>query len=104
MLRTIFRFTILLAILAGCGCGTVQTSATGQIETGCTAASAAIKVLTLANDQGKLNHATQTQVLRAIGLVNPICLSPTPPTMDTVKQAAFNDAVSALTTSAGSVK
>jgi uncharacterized protein YceK len=99
---------ILLAIsltLALAGCGSVSTSSgTQAIEQSCAAASAAIRVLTIANDQGKLNHATQTQVLRAIGLVNPICLSPTPPTLDTVKQAAFDDAVSALTASASGVK
>jgi hypothetical protein len=94
---------LLTACLTACQGNQVSTG-TQQIEQGCTAASAAIKVLTVANDKGKLSAAQQRATLTAIGLIDPVCASPTPPTLDTVKQQAFLQAIAALESNAKGVK
>ncbi len=102
-MKTIFRYFILLAILGGCA-NTSTSTGTQAVEQGCVAASAAIKVLTVANDKGKLTAAQQHATLRAIGLVDPICSAPEVPTLDSVKQSAFLQAIHALETNAAEVK
>lgn len=97
-----------LLCIALVACGSVSTSTpstpTQQIATGCASASAALKGLTVANIAGKLSEDQQTQVLAAANLVNPICASPTPPTLDTVKLAAFLHAITILQTQAEAIK
>jgi hypothetical protein len=93
-------FTALLSLmLVACsGCSGIggTTTETQQIATACASASAALRVLTVANDAGKLDADAQKAVITAIGITNPICAADTPPTMDTVKLQAFTQAIALL--------
>ena len=94
MIRKLLSVGFVLA-LAACG-GLSTTSPTQQIATGCATASAAIKALTLANQFGKLSADQQSAVLDAIGVTNPVCASPVPPTLDALKLIAFQQAIGIL--------
>lgn len=109
-MKTLIRWMVLFAILSGCASQSVSltdlgfSAGTDQIERGCVIASAAIKALTVANNAGNLSPAQQDRVLRAIGLIDPICKSPAPPTLDASGQSAFLAAVHALQTTQGELK
>ena len=95
----------LLALLTLTACqGNQVSTGTQTIEEGCVASSAAIKVLTAANHAGKLSVAQQDGVLRAIGLITPVCSGPAVPTLDSAGQAAFLAAVRAIESNAARVK
>lgn len=103
-MKTLLRWFILLAILGGCACSSTQVgTGTQQLMEGCTAASAAIKVLTVANDKGKLSAAQQRATLQAIGLINPVCAGPEVPTLTNAGQSAFLAAVHDLEANAAEV-
>lgn len=87
----------LIGSLAGCQAGgTLSNSQSNQIETACAASSAALKVLTVANDAKKLSAETQANVLKAAMTIQPVCGSPTPPTLDSLKLQAFMQAAALL--------
>lgn len=87
---------ILAALLLGACSHLGIQSDTQKIEAGCATASAAIKVLTIANASGKLTYEQQSAVLTAVGTVEPICSSAAIPTVDDVQMQAFNVAILAL--------
>jgi hypothetical protein len=95
-----FRFrSLVFAIVAAAlvACGSVGTSTPQQqVASGCAASSAAIKALTIANDAGKLDAAQQSAILTAIGVIEPVCSAEVAPTLDTVKLAAFVQAIALL--------
>lgn len=74
-----------------------------QIAAGCATASASIKVITAANDLGKLDQAQHRAVADAIILVSPICGADQAPTLDDVKREAFAAAIAALQAAATKV-
>jgi hypothetical protein len=87
----------LLFLLAGCTTtGDLTASQLRTIETGCASASAALKVLTVANDAGKLSAETPRQVLSAAGTIAPICGADEPPTLTSLQMQAFTHAVALL--------
>jgi hypothetical protein len=91
----------LVVMLPGCAGLTTQTQ---KIEAACTGSSTAIKVLTAANDAGKLSPAQQAEIKTAIDTISPICNADNPPTLDSVKQQAFEDAIALLEAKAKGVK
>lgn len=96
MLKLFYALALTLSLAA---CQTTNPTAdqfTQEIETACASASTALKVLTVANDAGKLTPAQQTQILSAAGVITPVCGSPNPPTMDSLKMQAFLQAVTLL--------
>lgn len=98
-------FAGLALALAACG-GVATTSSTPQqqVAAGCATAAAAIKSLTLANQFGKLSDDQQDAVLRAIGVTNPICAAPHPPTLDALKLLAFQQAIAILAAQAAELE
>lgn len=93
---TVLMFALLLAcVFAISGCESSGDAAADQaqqtetIATTCASASAALKVLTVANDAGKLSEDVQYKVGVAALRIQPICGSPNPPTLDAVLLEAF---------------
>lgn len=85
-----FLIFVLACLLAACAGLDTRTQ---QIAAGCATASAALRALTIANDEGKLSTEQQGQILSAAGFITPICAATTPPTLDSVKLEAFNRAI-----------
>lgn len=81
--------------LASCANLGIQTEAQ-KIAASCATASASIKVLTAANELGHLSSDAQSSVRAAIVVIEPICTSPEPPTLDDIKRQAFLMAITAL--------
>jgi hypothetical protein len=102
MLLTAMLCTTMLVGFTACGSmpATTGDGLAAQVETACATASAAVKALTVANNAGKLSPAQQTQILSAIGEVDPVCASPNPPTLDSLKMQAFLRGVSLLSAQA----
>jgi len=67
-----------------------------KIEASCATATAAVNTLTVADKAGKLTDAQRKDVLKAINVTTPICTQETPPTLDAVKEQAFQAAITAL--------
>ncbi len=91
------RFTLLCLItlaLAACqSVGQTKTTPEQQVAAGCATASASMRVLTLANDAGKLSADQQRSILSAAGYISPICAAEEPPTLDSLKLEAFTRAI-----------
>jgi hypothetical protein len=87
---------MVLSACNGASTGPLNDEQLRAVEIGCASASAALKTLAIANDAGKLTPATQTAVLSAAGRVAPICGAPEPPTLDSLQQQAFQQAVGVL--------
>lgn len=64
-----------------------------QLPAGCAIASAAVQTLALANEAGKLTSQQQTNIIMAIGYIDPICGADAPPTMDSLKYEALTRAI-----------
>jgi hypothetical protein len=94
--------TLLAAIVAGCAmlcaaCSPSLIKTDGQrISAACATASASIKVITAANELGKLDDKQRLIVSETIGIITPICSADEPPTMDDVKREAFMQAIGQL--------
>lgn len=85
--------TIALALSVG-GCKTFDTN-TKKIEAACASATSSIQVAVLYKD--KLSPVQLTTVRRAIQITQPVCGDrDTVPTLDSVKQAALENAVAQL--------
>lgn len=85
--------SILSVFLIGCSGISTQKQ---QIEVACASTAAATKVLTVANDSGKLTESQQDQVLKALSVTTPICAASAVPTLDDIKSVAFMRAVDML--------
>lgn len=94
-MKSIFAIALALSLTGFSACQSTPTQ-TQNIEVACASASTALKVLTVANDAGKLTQAQQTQVISAAGEITPICTADNPPTLDSVKLQAFTRAVTIL--------
>jgi len=84
-----------LAAVAACAPLGIKTEAQ-KIAASCATASASIKVLTAANELGKLTPQAQAGVISAVGIIAPICGAEQAPTLDDVKREAFLAAIAAL--------
>ena len=91
----IFAFTALSAIIAGCA-----TLKTDPVATSCASASAAIKTLTLAKNNGFISMSEQKLVNDAISIVDPICSQKVEPPSSVAAVNALNSAVGLLTQAA----
>jgi hypothetical protein len=89
---------VLLALTAGCATtGTLLTDPQQRtVLTACASSSAAIKALAAANRAGQLSADTQSAVLTAIGIIDPICGADDVPTLDAIQMLAFTKAVAVL--------
>ena len=88
------RPLILLAlVLSGCATNPTQTQ---TIATGCASASAALRVLTVANDAGKLSLDQQAKILESAQYITPICTAEVAPTLDAQGLISFAAAVAQL--------
>jgi hypothetical protein len=97
-MKTIGRYLVLLAILAGCA-NTSPSTGRQSIEEGCVSASAAIRVLTVANQTGKLSASQQQSISNAIAITDPICRGSAVPD----NSSAFRAAIHALEVAATGV-
>lgn len=98
-MRSIFLGAILaLASLCLPACAPLGIKTEAQkIAASCATASASIKVLTAANELGKLTPQAQAGVISAVGIIAPICgAEHQAPTLDDVKREAFLAAITAL--------
>lgn len=91
----LMKATMVVSTLLLAACSALPTH-TQQEAAVCVSYSAALKVLTVANQAGKLSVSEQAQVTEANTLVSPVCLAETPPTLDDLKQAAVAAAVNRL--------
>ena len=96
---------ILFALLAafftmGAGCQSVGGFDTPQqqIMASCVAADGALQALTVARRAGKLSDAQAEAIETAGDKIAIICMADEPPTLDSVRQAAFEEAIRTLTT------
>jgi hypothetical protein len=97
------RILLLSVLLAVSGCAGMQTR-TQQIEIACESYATSLDALTVANEAGKLTPAQQSAIVNAAGHIAPVCESDTIPTLDSVKMAAFLEAVTYLQTRASAIK
>lgn len=96
------RAIALLGLVALSGCNSLSLeSDTQKIEAGCASASAALKTLTAAQIAGKLDPAKAERISQAAHIIEPVCTAPEPPTMDSMKRAAFDQAIAELVKQAG---
>ncbi len=86
---------VCLVALAACAPLGIKTEAQ-KIAASCATASASIKVLTAANELGKLTPQAMASVSAAVTIVAPICAAEQAPTLDDVKREAFLAAITAL--------
>mgnify|MGYP003385034856 CR=1 FL=1 len=94
-MKTSMRLLLVLAMVvtvAGCKVG----EGAEQVATACASASAAIKVLTVANQAGKLSVEQQRYVVQTIGVIDPVCSRKTQPSLSDVQREAFLQAVTYL--------
>ena len=88
------KHLMLVALLALTSCKTFDTNTT-KIEAACASATSSIQVAALYKD--KLSPVQLTTVRRAIQITQPVCGDrDTIPTLDSVKQAALENAVAQL--------
>ena len=88
------KYLILALVLGLSGCKTFDSN-TKKIEAACASATSSIQVAALYKD--KLSPAQLTTVRRAIQITQPVCGDrDTVPTLDSVKQAALENAVAQL--------
>jgi hypothetical protein len=99
-MKTLFLTTILA--LGGCATTTGPLTSDQQqvLESSCAAASAALKVLTVVNEEGKLSEGAQADILAAAQAVQPVCGADEPPTLNDLQMTAFQQAVALLATKA----
>lgn len=96
-------FAIIALALVACSPGLIKTD--GQrIAAACATASASIKVITAANELGKLSPEQLGGVVTAIGVITPICGAEQAPTLDDIKREAFLQAIQALQERAAGVQ
>lgn len=104
MKRIQIFFLAFLAAFFTMGAGCQSTGGGGldtaqqRIMASCVAADAALRALAAANDADKLTPAQETTILAAGNKIAIICMAEEPPTLDSVRTAAFNEAIRTLTT------
>lgn len=84
---------LLCASLAACS--SIQTQEQ-KIAVGCATVSASIRVLAVANDNGKIDPLQRVMIGNAIDLVTPICAAEKAPTLDSLSLEKFASAVTTL--------
>lgn len=80
---------LLLSACASMG----QMTQLQKVELGCASASTAIKVLAVANREDKLTPIQVAKIREAAEVLAPVCLADSPPTLTSIKEAAFDEAV-----------
>lgn len=84
------KLILAVAFLALAACGGNQLTQT--VSYSCVGMTGALKVLTVARQEGKLSTDAVSIVNQAVDIVDPYCGAPNPPTMDSVTLTAFNQA------------
>ena len=82
------------------GCAGMQTQKQ-KIATACAAATTGIQLVTVGVREGKINAEQQAKVIEADNMIRPICGAAEPPTLDSLKQSAFDQAVQIIAYYAG---
>lgn len=89
------KLILIAFMLAGCSPLGIKTDAQ-KIAASCATASASIKVLMVAYDEGKLSRDDAITLFNNIKIITPICGAETPPTMDDVIRQTLLTSVAAL--------
>lgn len=88
---------VLLAAFAmsACNLGLIKTPKQ-RLAASCAVVNTSIEVLTAANELGKLTKEQQDVIIKAMGVTIEICGVDPMPTLDDLKQRAFEEAIAAL--------
>lgn len=95
MFMLVMALVLVTAGFGGCKSMGLDTDLQ-KIEASCATVTTATQTLTVADKAGKLTDAQRQDVLKALGVTTPICTQETPPSLDAVKEQAFQAAVAAL--------
>ena len=93
-MKTKASFLLVAGAMALVGCMNVDV--TRNTAYACASATALLNTASTINAQ--LTPEDRTAISEAVAVINPICSSPTPPTLDSVAQAALAAALAKLTT------
>jgi hypothetical protein len=85
-----------VVLLSACSSMGKPMSQLQQIEVGCAAAGSALKTLVEVHEIRPLSSDQVNQVKKAVAVVNPVCSSPTPPSLNMVEMSIFLAAVDML--------
>lgn len=94
------KILALALALALSSCAGMQTQ-TQKIATACAAATTGLQLVAVGVREGKITADQKARAVEAGDKIAPICSAPTPPTLDNVKQAAFDEAVALIAHLAG---
>jgi len=97
------KILVMVLALALSSCAGLQTQ-TQKIATACAAATTGLQLVAVGVREGKINATQQAQVVAAGDKIAPVCSAATPPTLDALKQAAFDEAVALIAHYAGVAK
>lgn len=89
--------------LSGAASPEVEATTTAAVQSTCASAKAALRVLTVANEQGKITPAKKSAISTAGHALLPVCGARAPPTVSSVEMAAFEAAAGLLIRQAGGV-
>lgn len=81
--------------LQGCAGVGIQTERQ-KVAAFCVTASASLRVLAVANGEGKLTESARKAARAAVAIVAPVCDAESPPSMTDAQRAAFVGAISVL--------
>lgn len=87
-----------MILVAGCA---GQQTRVQQIETACAAATAGLRVIAVGVREGKVTPGQQAVAVAAGDTIAPICGAANPPTLDSLKQTAFDIAIQRIAFIAG---
>jgi hypothetical protein len=98
MIKKLIRTLVVAGLMALAGCAGTGGARTQeqQVALACASATAAVRTVTLAIQFGKLSDEQIGKAATAIAIYEPICTAPTPPTLDSLKLAAFVQAIALL--------
>lgn len=82
----------------------VEQTTTVAVQSACASATAALKVLTVANVEGKVTPAQKAAISKAGHALLPVCGASAQPTVSSTAMGVFRGAVEYLTLQAGAVR
>lgn len=88
---------LIAAALALSACSTLGLQTEKQkVAAVCVTASASLRVLAVANSEGKLSEEARGAVRAAVAVLTPVCDAESPPSLTEAQRAALLGAISAL--------